>query len=74
MQWKFWNRKKLPATHGSNGSDGGFPGWLPLAGSQKELIALQRTVGNQVVLKLLTPEPPANGKTWRWPKRSRERH
>lgn len=55
MHWKFWRRKKQPGANNRNGTLA-MPAWLPLAGSQKELLALQRTVGNQAMLKLLKPE------------------
>jgi hypothetical protein len=59
MQWKFWKRRQKPSANGFNGNttqeNSQTQAWLPLAGSQKELLALQRTIGNQAVLQLLTP-------------------
>jgi hypothetical protein len=61
MQWKFWNWRKASAASVPNGNgaareQSAAQVWLPLAGSQKELVALQRTIGNQAVLRLLIPE------------------
>jgi hypothetical protein len=63
MQWKFWRRKKK---RGGEKADGlltttsqndirGIP-VPPLAISVKDVLGLQRLVGNQAVLRILAPE------------------
>lgn len=64
MQWKFWRRKAkkgapeadgLPQTTKPPADNQGVPVW-PLALSVKDVLGLQRLVGNQAVLRILGPE------------------
>jgi hypothetical protein len=53
LSWKFWKRNQtvppaLPAAQVQQPRDA----WLPLS-SSKELLGLQRIIGNQAVLELL---------------------
>jgi hypothetical protein len=61
MSWKFWNRaNKQPEIQGNDKAaaesaarNAQLADWFGFPGSGKELIAMQRLVGNQTVLKLL---------------------
>jgi len=64
MQWKFWRRKTkkgaretdgLPRTTKPPADNQGVP-VSPLALSVRDVLGLQRLVGNQAVLRILAPE------------------
>jgi len=70
MHWKFWQRKSKKGKHDQEnaaassltqkpvrGEMEGI-GWLPLAGSAREILGLQQLIGNQAVVRLLAPEKP----------------
>jgi hypothetical protein len=54
LRWKFWQRadRKPPAEPAMPAATSPTSGWMPLT-SARELLGLQRVVGNQAVLELL---------------------
>jgi hypothetical protein len=53
LSWKFWKRKQtVPAALPAAPVQQPLDTWLPLS-SSKELLGLQRIIGNQAVLELL---------------------
>ena len=70
MHWKFWQRQSKDEIRDREIAAASFPpqkfvgaepegiGWLPLAGSAREILGLQQLIGNQAVVRLLAPEKP----------------
>ena len=56
LHWKFWKRNRHGATEPVMAPAPPIPSaaWFPLT-SSKELLGLQRIIGNQAVLQLLAP-------------------
>jgi hypothetical protein len=52
LQWQFWRRAKAEVNGSQAQSQPQAISWQPLA-SSRELLGLQRMVGNQAVLQLL---------------------